>query len=260
MLSALDAPPGRRVPFRRLTMLGVGLLLGVTGVRCSDGTAGPGAGGTLTVLFIGNSLTATNDLPALVRQIAQAAGATLTYDVVAPGGVSLEDHWNDGITDRIAQVGADVVVLQQGPSSLPENQEHLKTWATMLAGPIRAAGGVPALLMVWPESTRQSAFDAVRTSYRAAAEHAGGLFIPAGEVWRETWRRDPDVALYGTDGFHPSLAGSFAAALTVYAVLFDPDLSELPSDFSGLVPAGLQALLRAVVRDVVAAQAIVAVP
>lgn len=252
--------PGTRVLTRPLRVLGVVLMSGFWGPACSDTPSGPGADGPLTVLFIGNSLTATNDLPALVHRLAAAAGATLTYDVVAPGGVSLEDHWNAGIADRIARLGADVVVLQQGPSSLPENQEHLKTWATTLAGPIRSAGGVPALLMVWPEVTRLSAFDAVRAAYLGAAERAGGLFIPAGEVWRETWRRDPDAALYGPDGFHPSLAGSFAAALTVYAVLFDPDLSELPVTIAPELPAALRTLLMDVVRDVVAAQAIVAVP
>ena len=59
----------------------------------------------------------------------------------------------------------------------------------------------------------------------------GGNFLPAGEAWREAWRRDPQAPLYGEDDFHPSLAGSYAAALAIYAGL------------SGRTPVGLPAAL-----------------
>ena len=49
---------------------------------------------SLRVLFLGNSLTATNDLPAAVAHIASRAGRRLEYRTVAPGGYALEDHWN----------------------------------------------------------------------------------------------------------------------------------------------------------------------
>jgi len=93
---------------------------------------------------------------------------------------------------------------------------------------IREAGGEPALFMVWPGSDRAHAFAAVREAYRNAALAVDGLFVPAGEAWRAVWEADPDQALYGADGFHPSRRGSFVAALTVFAVLFDEDLRGLP--------------------------------
>ena len=44
------------------------------------------------------------------------------------GGFSLEDHWNQGIAQRrIAEGGWSIVVLQQGPSSLPESQVALRS-------------------------------------------------------------------------------------------------------------------------------------
>ena len=39
---------------------------------------------------------------------------------------------------------------------------------------------------------------------------------PVGEAWRAAWRRDPDVPLYGADGFHPTLTASYLAALVIY--------------------------------------------
>ena len=51
----------------------------------------------LSILFIGNSLTYTNDLPGMVqRLVAAASGETPTVESVAFGDYSLEDHWNQG--------------------------------------------------------------------------------------------------------------------------------------------------------------------
>jgi hypothetical protein len=222
---------------------------------CSPDPTGPGKldpTADLTVLFVGNSLTASNDLPALTRAVAAAAGRTLSYAVrVGPG--SLEDHWYGGVVDVIADLGADVVVLQQGPSSLPESQEHLRHWAGQLAGPIRAAGGKPALFMVWPDDTRLFAFDDVHASYLAAAEAVDGLFIPAGEAWRAVWRRDPGAVLYDVDGFHPSRLGSLVAALTIYAALFNADVRTLPSSVAPYVPPQQFALILEAVHEAILA-------
>ena len=58
--------------------------------------AGGGQAPPLRVLFVGNSLTAANDLPAYVGALAAARGRALDAKTIAPGGYSLEDHWNAG--------------------------------------------------------------------------------------------------------------------------------------------------------------------
>lgn len=88
---------------------------------------------SLRVLFVGNSLTATNDLPAVVATLARSSGRKLEYQTVAFGGYSLEDHWNQGdARAALASRKWDVVVMQQGPSALPEGQAHLREWASRL--------------------------------------------------------------------------------------------------------------------------------
>jgi hypothetical protein len=82
---------------------------------------------------------------------------------------------------------------------------------------------------VWPELSRSSWFDRVRDSYALAARDVSGWFLPAGEAWRTAWRDHPSLALYGNDDFHPTAAGSYAAALTIFAGL------------SGRSPLGLPA-------------------
>lgn len=214
----------------RRGLAGFGLLL----LACGNGPVQPRlepfGDGEVAALFIGNSLTASNDLPGMVATLAEASGRTFEYRALLRPGVSLADHWASGADDVIRELGADVVILQQGPSSVGDNPLHLRTWTETYAPVIRASGGEPALLMVWPEKSRMEAFDAVRDSYAGAADAVDGIFIPAGEAWREAWSLDPDVPLYGVDGFHPSRDGSLVAALTVFAILFDEDVRELPAD------------------------------
>jgi hypothetical protein len=170
----------------------------------------------LTVLFIGNSLTAANDLPGMVEAMARAAGVEVRCTVVAKPNFSLEDHWNDGEARRaIARGGWSYVVLQQGPSALPESRVLLHEYARRFDGEIRRAKARPALFMVWPSEARRGDFGGVSQSYTGAATLIGGELLPVGEAWRAAWRRDPSLALYGPDGFHPSRLGSSLAALVI---------------------------------------------
>jgi hypothetical protein len=176
----------------------------------------------LRVLFVGNSLTAANDLPAEVARLAGAGGRPLAYRTIVYAGFSLEDHWNAGdARAAVATRGFDMVVMQQGPSALPESQVELRKWATTWAEAARTAGARLALWTVWPESYRVAALPDVIRSYRSAAQAAGADLYPAGEAWLYAWQCRPALRLYSRDGFHPSPLGTYAAALAVYGGLFD---------------------------------------
>mgnify|MGYP001352841439 FL=1 len=193
--------------------------------------------GSLRVLFIGNSLTYVNDLPAMVTAIATASGLDIQTASVAYGGYALIDHWNSGEARAAVKNGHyDVVILQQGPTSLPINRDSLRLWTAMWAPEIRGAGGRPALYAVWPEKARMSAYPAVNESYRLAATDVDGLFFPVGDTWLETWNLLPEAELYGADDFHPAVAGTYAAAIVIVAVLANRSATSLAPDF--IWPAG----------------------
>ena len=120
----------------------------------------------------------------------------------------------------LANGGYQIVIMQQGPSSLPESREHLLQWTERFAPLIRAGGARPALYMVWPDITRLGYFGDVHASYSNAALAVNGMFIPAGEAWRVAWRVDPDLPLYDRDQFHPSALGSYTAALSMFCELY----------------------------------------
>lgn len=212
----------------RLRLAAVILLVPLTPLLACSQPSEPDPRVELTVLFVGNSLTYTNALPDLVRTTAEAAGRSTTTHQLAFPNFGLEDHWHAGVASAVRTLRPDVVVMQQGPSSLPENQAYLREWADSLATVIEEVGARPALLMVWPDRSRLASFADVRRAYREAAAAIGGIFIPAGQAWLEAWKLDPDLPLYGPDGFHPSRLGSEVVALTVFRVLFDQSVLGLP--------------------------------
>jgi hypothetical protein len=191
----------------------------------------PQANDELRVLFIGNSFTYTNDLPAIVAALAEATRQKrFVYKSIAFADFSLEDHWRQGDARKaIAKERWDFVVMQQGPSALPESRTLLLEYARRFDAEIRKAGAKPAMYMVWPSYPRFSDFDRVCESYRLAAEEIKGALFPAGEAWRAAWRRDAKLKLYSSDGLHPSQAGAYVTALVIYEQLYGQSPAGLPS-------------------------------
>jgi hypothetical protein len=193
------------------------------------------------VLFIGNSLTEFNDLPAMVEAFgaadvggaaASGGGSRLECRAVTAPGFSLEDHWDrSDARAAIGRGGWDFVVLQQGPSASPEGRASLLRDARRFAELIRKAGATPALYAVWPVAARRLDFDVVAASYAQAAREAKGVLLPVGTAWQSAWKRDPGLAFYAWDGLHPTPAASYLAALVIYQGL------------SGRSPVGLPAAL-----------------
>jgi hypothetical protein len=190
----------------------------------------PAKPGGYRVLFIGNSLTYTNDLPGTVAAMALAAGDTIQYQTVVAPNVALIDHvtGQTNAVDIIKSGSWNYVVLQQGPTSLPLYRDTLILATKWLQPYIKGAGARSAQLMVWPSATQRASFDQVRRSSQLAAKAVGGVFLPAGEAWRAAWTAGPRIALYGRDGFHPSELGTYLTALVVYEGLTGRDVRSLP--------------------------------
>ena len=166
---------------------------------------GPG----LHVLFVGNSLTYVNDLPAIFEAMADSGREPLLETrMVAKPDYSLEDHWNDGeARTAIANGGWNVVVLQQGPSSLESSRtlliQYVRAFGDIFVqgnarSPYTKCGRPPIV----PRTSR------ARTSHIALAADTvqGALFRSA----KRGSRRNGSIAsipLYAFDGLHPSVEG-----------------------------------------------------
>ncbi len=174
----------------------------------------------LKVLFVGNSLTYTNTLPALLMALVDSAGVgPLIANQQARGGWGLQDHWSSQPTrDQIRFGSYDLVVLQQGPSAT-SGRPSLIQFGRLFAGVIRESGAEMASYMVWPAEERFFDFDGVLDSYRTLADTTNALFFPAGEAWRVAWETNEDLEFYGSDRFHPAPLGTYMVAMVMFEQL-----------------------------------------
>jgi hypothetical protein len=194
-------------------------------------TSSYGSGGK-RILFIGNSLTAANDMPFFFVALAESAKVSPRPSVQVDWqpDFALIDHWNGGFVQSfISDNKFSVVVLQQGPSSVAVNRDTLRLAAKLFAPLVRNTGGMPAMMAVWPTADRFVDFDRATESYQLAAKDVNGAMIPTGEVWRAAWKQNPSLSFYSPDGLHPSPLGSYAMALSLLGILYDRSVVGLPS-------------------------------
>jgi hypothetical protein len=235
----------RRAPLpssRRLTVALAAAVLAAAGLTCSSSTAAdPGPGATPSILFVGNSLTYANDLPTMVRGLAQADGRTMTVGMVAKPNLAVVDHTTGSSTapDEIAHGAWQVVLLQQGPTPAGMCRDTLIIAAMRLDPLIRRSGGRAALWVPWPRRPPVTGLDQATESATLAARAVGGAVVPIGLAWRNALATDPSLPLYGSDGYHPLPAGSLLAALTVYDRIAGRDVRAIGSAAVQAIVPGL---------------------
>ena len=228
--------PGRRPsrplpclpPLRSLKPICIAALLSA----CVSGTpSGPQSIGDGTrILFIGNSLTYVNDVPGILQALADSAGGEkLAVASRTLPNYALIDHWVEGVATReIAKGGWAWVVMQQGWTPAGIYRDTLRLAARNFRPEIAKIGAKGALYQTWPPSDRPGDFAGSIESYRVAAEDIGGVLFPVASAWLAAWERDPTIQLY-SDGLHASVAGSYLAALVMYAQIFDRTPVGLPA-------------------------------
>jgi len=167
----------------------------------------------MRVLFIGNSLTYTNNLPQLVKENARLKGIEIETKMVAFPNYAIEDHWNDGEVQKlIASRHYDFVILQQGPSSQRDGREMLINYGKKYKNLCKSKDVQLCYFMVWPSLRYYHTFDAVIKNHNDAASINNAILLPVGQVWKDYIDTTSSNAYYSSDGFHPTLKGSQVAA------------------------------------------------
>jgi hypothetical protein len=173
------------------------------------------------ILFVGNSLTYSNDLPTLVQKIAKADGKKISVEMIARPNYALQDHWEEGkVQEVLSQNKFDYAIFQQGPSALLSSRKNLVEYALKFSQLCKANKAQMSLYTVWPSGDRSFDFPNVIASYTMAADTTQALLLPAGLAWFRTLERRKDFPLYSSDGFHPTIHGSMLAAMVIYGKLF----------------------------------------
>ena len=219
---------------------------------------------TLRVLFIGNSHTYVNNVPALFAGLSQAGGHALVTDMNAVGGYTLLQHTTNQVTlDKIALGTWDYVVIQEHslyPVIDYYRFESFYPAARVLDSLIGVSGQQTALYMTWGRPNGglwsiQGHYtidfadyfqmqDSVSASCRMIADELPALLLPAGDAWATAHHWDSTVALWQSDNIHATLKGSYLAACVFYFVFYQSSPVGLPY-YGGLSPEDADFLQRA---------------
>ena len=172
------------------------------------------------LLFVGNSLTYTNNLPLLVKRAAEDRGLNIETRSLAYPNYAIVDHWADGQVQPMIESGKyDYVIIQQGPSSQSEGRNMLFDSGADYAALCKEHGAELAYYMVWPPFDAYHRFDRVIKNYTEAARANKAILCPVGKVWKDYQDNTKDYSYYGFDGFHPSAKGSQVAAEVIVGSL-----------------------------------------
>ena len=190
----------------------------------------------LNVLFIGNSLTSTNNLPGMIAGMAAASGRELNFTAHLVGGSTLKKHWDDGkalakIQAKLPEGKLDFVVLQDLSREAYKDREAMDHYVELFDAEIRKAGARTMLYMTWALENDPDDFSKIEEAYTSLAKKFHAQLVPAGAAWRAITSAPgkPAFQLYVPDHKHPKPIGTYLTACVFYRALFGAPSEGLPS-------------------------------
>jgi hypothetical protein len=102
----------------------------------------------------------------------------------------------------------------------PQLKSVFQEYAKKHSDTVRKHGAKPIFFMSWAYADKPEMTNELAEAYTQAANANGAYVIPAGLAFARSIARKPDLNLYAPDKRHPSLAGTYLSACTVYASLF----------------------------------------
>lgn len=183
---------------------------------------------SVRVLFIGDSLTYTNDLPGMfVRVAGSDPSAPVRFEVrsATASGATLAELWDDGCGLHRLQTGHfDVVILQEHSFFwFPDLAEPAREAAGRWISAARANGARPIYFQPWVNSPGAgpmlSDIGEMKQATQINADLYGAELSRVGEAFGEAAVTPGAPELYQTDHHHPSEAGTWLAALILFHTL-----------------------------------------
>lgn len=211
------------------------------------------ASDTTQVLFLGNSFTSTNDMPDIFGRMANKAGYNIDISMYAPGGVFVGDTrqgtsahaYNPYVFDIIRSKRWDYIVIQDNQAAFSDQIGLFPPVANVIVGHTRlrdsaiAANPCTKIILFagwcfkngWQQSppifnTGSEMNERVYVNYKILNNSINGIVSPIGIAWNRIIKDLPTTDLWAADEAHPSYAGSYLTAATLYATIFaaNPEL------------------------------------
>ncbi len=185
-------------------------------------------------LFIGNSATYVNDIPATLASLCEKKGVDIVQHQIVPGGSTLVQHSeNPQVFAEIAK-GYDAVFIQENGNSITSEAERKKSLeACKKIGEAVNATGAKFCFYVRPPYGKDLAGFKNFDQCKLFDEH----FTPAAEEYNASCVyvnrafayaiKNLSYNLWGDDNAHTNTHGAYLAVCTFYATLFGKSATEL---------------------------------
>lgn len=222
---------------QRLTQCGLVVLFSLVGLVTLAAQPKPvPVADEVQVLFIGNSLTAGNDLPKMVAELAKAGKQRpLRYQREVPGGRTLEKHWQDGKALAMIQSRHwDFVVLQEQSQAPLLKRDSMFEHGKKFDGEIQKRGAKTILYMTWALLNKPDDQAAISKAYLDLSRELKARMAPVGDAWQAALQADPKLLLHSKDQKHPTPAGTYLAACVFYAAIYEKSPEGLPGSIGKL--------------------------
>lgn len=188
------------------------------------------------VLFVGNSFTYyNNSLHKHYRQLIWASGIhtaeTSRARIMTISNGRLPEHAG-GLENILSTEDWDVVVMQGhslGPISA-ETAGPFQEAARKYAAIAREQGTRPVFFMTWAYADKPEMTAQLDKAYTDIGRELGAEVVPVGLAFATVTAERPDILLRIDDARHPSLAGTYLAACTFFAALYNQSPEGLEYD------------------------------
>lgn len=217
-----------------------------------------------SILFIGNSYTYFNKMPEIFKAIAESSGVAVKIDAITKGGYTLmkhadptEEFTGKRVADALTEENRgkfDYVILQEQSVRPAKDPEMFFEGVSRLIPRIRRVGATPVLYSTWGRKdgsvtlgengwTHEKMTELLNASYSKMAEEHSALIARVGLAFSEACRKHGElVDLYNPDRSHPSYAGSYLAAVTLFSTIFK--INPTSVTYNGELEPEIAALLR----------------
>lgn len=223
------------------------------------------------VLFIGNSYSYYNDLnksDGIFANVARNAGyKKVSVRAIYKGGYYLRqflsptDTYGAQVLQALkSQTKYDIVIIQEQSANPINNPADFYTSCRQFKTLIDANGGEMWLYATWGYKTGHSNLSKygpttermemrLRAAYTAIAEELGVGVVYAGAAMTKAFTDKLGIELYNSDNTHPSAAGSYLVAWTMFGTIFGVDPATLT--YNGTLKKSQADALRAVASEIV---------
>ena len=178
---------------------------------------------TTKILFIGQSILFSYNTPHIFHMVASSKRPRENYliEMVAQGGYSLKDHYEDGTAlKEIRRERWNYVIIQESTMNQIINYPPYEKYAPFFDAEARKVGAIPIQFECYDESTTDDAHSRMHKEVMKVANLVHEPVIPVGSAWRYVTKYHPTIPIFGPDYHHPSVIGTYLMACVIYSKLY----------------------------------------